>query len=104
MDWKRHYFKLEMEQLPEHIWAGFKYSEVFREMKVREKSEIIQQIERLPEAKLDRLRDAIELVWRESDRKLMAEKLDGFAPVLLGETALVKDWLSTEEDEAWKDL
>ena len=92
-----------MEQLPEHIWTGFKSSEVVREMKLREKSEIIQQIELLPEATLDRMRQAVELVWRESDRKLMAEKLESFAGAIVGETALA-DWLSNEEDEAWKDL
>ena len=81
MDWKRHYFKLEMEQLPEHIWTGFKSSEVVREMKVREKSEIIQQIER------SLLSHALIECGRRSNwfggnpiAFLMAEKLEDFAP------------------------
>ena len=49
------------------------------------------------------MRQAVELVWRESDRKLMAERLEDFAGAIVGETALA-DWLSGEEDEAWKDL
>ena len=40
-------------------------------------------------------------VASKAEKELLADKLSGY---LLSEKALAKDWLSKEEDEAWKDL
>ncbi len=104
MEWKRYYFKLEMEQLPERIWTQFKSSEIVQEMKMQSKSEIIESIDQLPEAILDKMRHTVEMVWREFDKQLMVTNPGKFANAILSESSLAKDWLSPEEDEAWKDL
>lgn len=104
MDWKKYYFRLEIEQLPDCIWTKFRDSEILRERKLQEKSQLLDLIDEMPEAILDKLRQQVELIWRESDRELMAANPAGFASAILSEPALAKNWLVQEEDEAWKDL
>jgi len=58
----------------------------------------------LPEAILDKMRHTVEMVWLEFDKQLMVTNPGNFANAILSESSLAKDWLSPEEDDAWKDL
>ena len=57
---------------------------------------IAQELDRLPEPDLDRL-----LSFLHSIRGARAEMT---FPMLAAESALSKDWLTPEEDEAWASL
>ena len=57
---------------------------------------IAQELERLPENDLDIL-----LAYLRSLKEAHAEAA---APMLVAESALAKDWLTPEEDEAWANL
>lgn len=57
---------------------------------------VAAEIGRLPEQDLDRLLAFI--------RALSEEHLDRSLPRLAAESALSKDWLTPEEDEAWAHL
>ncbi len=62
------------------------------------KEQIIQQIEYIPEPLLNEVLDFIQfLKYKHIDSK----KLE---TALLSESSLQKDWLTTEEDEAWQHL
>ncbi|MEC4984430.1 MAG: DUF2281 domain-containing protein [Oscillatoria sp. PMC 1068.18] len=63
-------------------------------MKVKDK--LIQEIENLPEPILAELLDFLLF--------LKAKKLNEKVKYMVDESALAKDWLTPEEDEAWKDL
>jgi hypothetical protein len=65
---------------------------------MRTKELIIQKIEELPEEYLDEVLNFISLLERKKD---LGEKLE---VTILSESSLEKDWLSPEEEEAWKDL
>jgi hypothetical protein len=65
---------------------------------MRTKELIIQKIEELPEEYLDEVLNFISLLERKKD---LGEKLE---VAILSESSLEKDWLSPEEEEAWKDL
>lgn len=62
------------------------------------KDKIIQEIENTPEPVLSEVLDY--LLYLKA-RKL---KVETFSTTLLSEDTLAKDWLTSEEDEAWKDL
>ena len=61
------------------------------------KSLIIDKIEKLPDEYLDELLDFVNFL----ESRALEEK---FGAAIASETSLKKDWLSPEEDEAWKDL
>lgn len=58
---------------------------------------IIREIEETPEAILEEILDFLLFLKSKHQR----EKLD---TCVLSESSLVKDWLTPEEDEAWRDL
>ncbi len=58
---------------------------------------ILQEIEQMPDALLN---DVLSFV-----RSLKAQQLQmNLETCLLSEAVLAKDWLSAEEEEAWRDL
>ena len=57
---------------------------------------IARELDRLPEQDLDRLMAFL--------RSLKESHADGALPTLAAESALAKDWLTPEEDEAWANL
>jgi hypothetical protein len=57
---------------------------------------VVQQIERLPEQDLDRLLAFLRLLSEAHAEKAL--------PMLAAQSALAKDWLTPEEDEAWASL
>lgn len=57
---------------------------------------IAQELDRLPDQDLDKL-----LVFLRSLHEAHSERT---VPVLGAESALAKDWLTPEEDAAWRDL
>jgi hypothetical protein len=60
--------------------------------------ELIQkEIEVIPEPYLEEVLDFIHFLKEKVSKKRMETEL-------LSESVLAKDWLSPEEDEAWKDL
>ena len=62
------------------------------------KEQIIQQIEYIPEPLLNEVLNFIQFL---KYKHLSQEKLK---PALLSESSLQKDWLTPEDDEAWKHL
>jgi hypothetical protein len=58
---------------------------------------IYREIEVIPESYLEEVLDFIHFLKDKSRKK----KLE---TAILSESALAKDWLSPEEDEAWKNL
>ncbi|MGI0495274.1 DUF2281 domain-containing protein [Alkalinema pantanalense CENA528] len=61
------------------------------------KEAILQEIEQMPEALLD---DVLNFL-----QSLKAQyRQTALETCLLSESALAKDWLTPEEDEAWQDL
>ncbi|KAF5428551.1 Protein of unknown function (DUF2281) [Candidatus Methanophagaceae archaeon] len=58
---------------------------------------IAEEIEKVPEPYLRELLDFIRFL----ERKAVAQKMD---LAIASESSLKKDWLSSEEDAAWKDL
>jgi hypothetical protein len=58
---------------------------------------IAKEIEQVPEPLLEEVLDFVRFL----KNKCVQEKLE---TSLLSEAALKKDWLTPEEDEAWKDL
>lgn len=58
---------------------------------------IIQEIDQVPEPILEEVLDFLRFL----KTKQIQDKL---ATTLLSESALQKDWLRPEEDEAWRDL
>ena len=58
---------------------------------------IAEEIEKVPEHYLMELLDFIRFL----ERKSASQKMD---LAIASESSLKKDWLSSEEDEAWKDL
>jgi hypothetical protein len=57
---------------------------------------VARELEQLPEADLDRLMAFM--------LSLRNERTDTRETLIAAESALAKDWLSTEEDAAWADL
>jgi len=57
---------------------------------------IALELERLPEQDLDKLLDFL--------RTLKDANAESVVPALAAESALGKDWLTPEEDEAWANL
>lgn len=62
------------------------------------KEQIVQQLENIPEPLLNEVLDFIQFL---KYKHLSQENLE---TALLSESALQKDWLNPEEDEAWQDL
>ena len=61
------------------------------------KEALLQEIEKIPESVLDEVLDFVQFL---RVRRPGAGRLTAVA----SESALAKDWLKPEEDEAWKDL
>jgi hypothetical protein len=57
---------------------------------------IARELDRLPERDLDKLLALLQ--------RINEARLDARMPALAAEAALAKDWLSPEEDSAWRDL
>lgn len=57
---------------------------------------IAKELEKAPEADLERLLAFLKL--------LQEDRAEAVLPALAAESALAKDWLTTEEDEAWASL
>lgn len=104
MERKRYFFKLEMEQLPEDIWMQVKSTDIVTKLQVQNKSEIVDLIEQLPEPDFDKLRHTVRAIRDEELMKYMKEHPEKFGMVLLSESSFAEDWLSPEDEEAWKDL
>jgi hypothetical protein len=64
-------------------------------MKIKEL--IQKEIEVIPEPYLEEVLDFIHSLKEKASKK-------GMETAILSESVLSKDWLSPEEDEAWKDL
>ena len=64
---------------------------------MRSKNEIIQEIEKLPESLLKE-------VWNFAQFLKEKTVLTKSETAVLSESSLGKDWLKTEEDEAWRNL
>jgi len=64
---------------------------------VNKKELIAKEIEQVPESFLEEVLDFVRFL----KSKRAQDKLE---PTLLSESVLRKDWLRTEEDEAWGDL
>jgi len=64
-------------------------------MKVKEL--ILKEIEKIPEQYLTEILDFIRFL----ETKALEE---GMGTAIISETSLKKDWLKSEEDEAWQDL
>jgi hypothetical protein len=62
-----------------------------------EKEAVIREIDGLPGTLLQEVLDFVRFLKGKADQ----ERLE---TALLSETALGKDWLRPEEDEAWRDL
>jgi len=58
---------------------------------------ILKEIEDMPDALIEEVLDFVQFL----KMKLSREKLE--TPIL-SESSLKKDWLKTEEEEAWQDL
>jgi len=62
------------------------------------KRQTVQQaVEDVPDAYLDEVLDFVGFLKRRIAR-------DAYSTAVVSESALTKDWLRPEEDEAWKDL
>jgi hypothetical protein len=62
------------------------------------KQKLIEEIEQAPDEILSEVLDFLLFV---KNKKIQQEKLE---ITLISESVLAKDWLTPEEDEAWKDL
>jgi len=58
---------------------------------------LIQELGQVPDAYLDEVRDFVNFLKQRIAR-------DAYGTAVVSESALAKDWLRPEEDEAWKDL
>jgi hypothetical protein len=61
------------------------------------RASLIREIETVPEALLDELMDFIQFVKTKSIR-------ESIYTAIASESSLKKDWLCSEEDNAWDDL
>lgn len=70
------------------------------------KQQIIEEIEYIPEPLLNEIVDFIQFLKNKhlSQKTLEMEEINQQETALLSESSLAKDWLSKEEDEAWKHL
>jgi hypothetical protein len=66
-------------------------------LNMRSREQLIQEIEQMPDDLLDEVFDFLKVL----QTKHSQEKLE---VSLLSESALARDWLRPEEDEAWQDL
>ncbi|NDJ16036.1 DUF2281 domain-containing protein [Myxacorys almedinensis] len=64
---------------------------------MRSREQVIQEIEGMPDDLLDEVFDFLKVL----QTKHSQEK---FEVSVLSESALARDWLRPEEDEAWQDL
>jgi len=66
-----------------------------------ETREVIQkEIEAFPEPYLEEILDFIHFLKGKASKK----RMEMMETAILSESVLAKDWLSLEEDEAWKNL
>jgi len=61
------------------------------------KNTIIAELDKLPEKFLDEILDYINLIKEKTSKPVLEI-------AIISESALRKDWLQPEEDEAWHDL
>lgn len=54
MEPKRYFFKLEMEQLPDEIWQQVKFTDIVKALNFKDKIEIVDSIEKIPEHDFDK--------------------------------------------------
>jgi hypothetical protein len=73
-----------------------RYSNKFRALSMSQLETLIEEIQHAPEPMVSEVLDFV-LFLKSKERERMET-------ALLSESALDKDWLSPEEDEAWKDL
>lgn len=104
MEPKRYFFKLEMEQLPDDIWHQVKSSAIVEAMNFQNKSEVVDLIEQLSEPDFDKLRHTVRAIRDEADLKFIKEHPEKFEWLMLSQSSFAEDWLSPEDEEAWKDL
>lgn len=104
MEPKRYFFKLEMEQLPGEIWQQVKSTDIVKAMNFKDKTEIVESIEKLPEQDFDKLKHTVRVIRDEADLKYIKEHPEKFTMAFLSESSFAEDWLSPEDEEAWKDL
>lgn len=62
---------------------------------------LIQEAEDVPEVLLDETLDFLRFLKNRYNSEARTECME---TMLLSESALAKDWLCPEEDEAWRDL
>ena len=62
---------------------------------------LIQEAEDVPEILLDETLDFLRFLKTRYGQEAHSERME---TMLLSESALAKDWLRPEEDEAWQDL
>ena len=103
MDWKRYYFKLEMEQLPDATWHKLKTTDIFKKIGFPERSTIVEQLAEMPEPMFDKLKETVVRIRDREMLQFLQENPKGdemYLAFAIGQ----KGWFSAEEDEAWKDL
>lgn len=104
MDWKRHYFKLEMEQLPDGAWQKLKTTDIFKRIGFPERARIVEQLARMPEPMFDELKETVVNIRNEELVRVIKQNPEKCELYLAFALDQKDDWLSAEEDEAWKDL
>ncbi len=72
-------------------------SKSIEEKTMSKKELLVSEIEQVPEPFLDEILDFVRFL----KTKIMKERLD---TAIASESALKKDWLRPEEDEAWQSL
>ncbi len=70
------------------------------------KQKIIEEIEHIPEPLLNEIVDFIQFLKQKhlSQQKLDMEEINTLEIAIVSESALAKDWLKQEENEAWQHL
>lgn len=62
---------------------------------------LIREAENVPEVLRDETLDFLRFLKTRNGQEARTERME---PMLLSESALSKDWMRPEEDEAWQDL
>ncbi|GEM_PF-2053937 len=101
---KRFFFKLEIEQLPDAIWAEFIANSPLLNTTGQDKSEFLSLIESLPNPALESLIQTLKKIRANTIRQALAQSSDSSTEAFLSESAFSNDWLSANEDAAWQDL
>ena len=81
-----------------HKWNDNKFKMKKEDKKIREKTRVKDVFGKLKNWKLNAQK------FKDERREEDIERDESLSRALLSESAFAKDWLSEEEDEAWKDL